>query len=145
MSEADAEELKQLYIDKAKNETELDLYRKDFLTLITCEDELAKIYSIAENSDYTLECFSASMNSTEKFKNEQRFPGFEALFTFTENVVSIKDPLQEGNNDFMDNLKKMLIEIDEIKAKDTQEIEKINNELNRIISRIRILEYYNGG
>ena len=145
MSEADAKELKQLYIDKRKNESELDLYRKDYLTLIACEDELAKIYSIAENSDYTLECFSASMNSTEKYKDEQRFPGFEALFTFTGNVVEKKDSLQKGNNDFMDKLKNMLLEIDEIKEKDAQEIEKINNELNRIISRIRILEYYNGG
>ena len=145
MSEADAKELKQLYIDKAKNETELDLYRKDYLTLITCEDELAKIYSIAENSDYTLECFSASMNSTEKYKDEQSFPGFEALFTFTGEVVPKKDLLQKGNNEFMVNLKNMLIEIDEIKEKDAQEIEKINNELNRIISRIRILENYNGG
>lgn len=145
MSGADATELKQLYIDKAKNELELDLYRKDYLTLITCEDELSKIYSIAENSDYTLECFSASMNSTEKFKNEQRFPGFEALFAFIENVVPTKNSLQIGNNDFMVKLKDMLIEIDEIKEKDTQEIEKINNELNRIISRIRILEYYIGG
>lgn len=145
MSEAYATELKQLYIDKAKNELELDLYRKDYLTLITCEDELSKIYSIAENSDYTLECFSASMNSTEKFKYEQRFPGFEALFTFIEKVVSTKDLLQKGNNDFMVKLKNMLIEIDEIKEKDAQEIKKINNELNRIISRISILEYYNEG
>ena len=63
MNNSIAEEIEKLNKEKVRIESELDIYRNDYLTLTTCEDELARIYSIAENSDYTLEYFSASINS----------------------------------------------------------------------------------
>ncbi len=143
MNNSIAEEIEKLNKEKVRIESELDIYRNDYLTLTTCEDELARIYSIAENSDYTLECFSASINSTAKYKDEQKYPGLDALFDFKDEVNLKKEPLQKENNDFMIKLNNMLIEIDEIKETDAKEIERLNNELNGIIDRINALREYN--